>query len=404
MKLYEKILIFFFILASLGLYQLRGLGIVVRLLDIFTVGFILIAYIVYAFWDPNKERLKAGFRWPIILLLVGVFISSVAAEVFHDQSLHLTFYQQRHMYAFLFYFLLIYMAPKPDWLIDVLFYFGVIGGLFFLAQYFLYPTLITDAKIFLGRGTIRMNLPGTYYMHIAFFLSVDRFFTTYEKKYGLGMVLLLLVAFLSAFRSTIASYALITTGFILLNTKVRNKVLLFGLYGLLVVAGGFAFSTILMEMKTSAERETSQGSSYIRVRAAGYFFSKNEEHKVTYIIGNGEPTERSPYGRKLAVLSFMSGFYLSDVGIIGFYFKYGLMAALVMLFVMFKIIFTRLNRKVFFIKLFFLFHLLLILIAKTSFEFLDSIIAVCMMLYLFDYYASSQESDPIVITPEKKIS
>lgn len=385
MKLFEKILILFLILASLGLYQFRGLGIVVRLLDVITVGFIILAFLVYAFWGPNKVRIKAHFRIPIILLLVGVMISAIAAEVFHGQNLSLTFYQQRHMYAFLFYFLLLYMAPKPDWLIDVLFYFGVFTGFFFLAQYLLYPTLITDAKVFLGRGTVRMNLPGTYFMHIAFFLSADRFFTTYKKKYGFGMIVLLLVAFLSAFRSTLAAYALITTAFILLNTKVRNKVLLFGLYAVLVAAGGFAFNSILMEMKESAERETAQGTSYIRVRAAGYFLAKNEENKMTYLTGNGEPTERSPYGRKLAILSLVSGFYLSDIGIVGFYFKYGLLAALVVIFIMLKVLFTKINRKVFFIKMFFLFQLLLIILAKTSFEFLDSIMAVCIMLYLYDY-------------------
>ncbi len=396
MKLFEKIIILFLILASLGLYQLRGLGIVVRVLDVITVGFIFLALLVYAFWGPNKERIKAHFRIPIILLLVAVLISAIAAEVFHGQNLSLTFYQQRHMYAFLFYFLLLYMAPKPEWLIDVLFYFGVFGGLFFLAQYLLFPTLITDAKVFLGRGTVRMNLPGTYYMHIAFFISADRFFTTYKKKYGFGMIVLLLVAFLSAFRSTLAAYALITTAFILLNTKVRNKALLFGLYAMLVTAGGFAFNSILMEMKESAERETAQGTSYIRVRAAGYFLAKNEENKMTYLTGNGEPTERSPYGRKLAILSLVSGFYLSDIGIVGFYFKYGLLAALVVIFIMLKVILTKINRKVFFIKMFFLFQFLLIILAKTSFEFLDSIIAVCIMLYLYDYdraFQNAEQSD-----------
>ncbi len=384
MKLLSKIYIIAIILSSLGLYEIKGLGIIVRLLDIATILLIVIGLIALLIYGNRESGIKSHFKTPILLILLGVFISSLAAEVYQNQALHLTLYQQRHMYAFLFYFLLIFIAPKPEWIINIIFYFGIFGGLFFLAQYLLYPTLITDANIFLDRGTIRMNLPGTYFMHIAFFLSVDRFFTTYKKWYGFGMVLLFLIAILSGFRSILALYVLITTGYLLFSKQVRNKIALFGLYTVIVIAGFFAFESIIQEMIISAQREGSQGSSYIRFRAAEYLLSINDNHTITYLTGNGEPTERSEYGLRMMMMSMYSGFYLSDIGILGFYIKFGLITALAVLFIILKLSFAKISREIFFIKLFFLFILSMIVTTRLPFDSLPNIIVICFLLFLYD--------------------
>ena len=392
MRLYEKILIIIIILASLGLYELKGLGIVVRLLDISTIGLIILALFVWAYFGPQKERVRPGFRTPIILLLIGVFISSFAADLYHNQPLHLTLYQQRHMYAFLFYFLLIYMAPKQEWIVNLLFYFGVIGGLFFLLQYFLYPTVITDAKIFFQRGTLRINVPGAIYMHIAFFISINRFFITFNKKYAFAAALLLAVAILSAYRSTVFMYIFISFAYMLFGSKVKKKVFLFSLYALSVIAAFFAFQSLLMEMQVSAERESQEGASNIRYRSAEYYLSSNKDHPFTFFLGNGEPTQRSAYGLKISSVSQLYGYYLSDIGIIGFYFKFGLLASLAVLFMMLKVLLTPIKINMIFLKLFFAYQFFLILNTILPFEYLSGIIAVCLLLYLYDRHLSMEKN------------
>ena len=221
-------------------------------------------------------------------------------------------------------------------------------------------------------------------MYIAFFLSVDRFFTTYKKKYAFGVALFFIVSILLGFRSTIALYILISTVFLLISEQVKQKVLLFTLYATIVVSGFFAFQEIFLEMKESAAREGSQGTSYIRYRAAEHFLSLNNSDNLTYIIGNGEPSERSVYGRDLALISMMYGFYLSDIGIFGFYFKYGLISSLALLYVFFRVIFTKTEKGFTFLKLFFVFQLFQLPFSRTPFESLYSIVAICMLLYLFD--------------------
>jgi hypothetical protein len=262
---------------------------------------------------------------------------------------------------------------------------GLFYSIYFILQYIAYPSLITDAKVFEQRGTIRINLPGVNFRHIAFFIAIQRFFTSYKMKYGLLALLIFTVAVLSGFRTVLATYLLLTTGFMLFNKNVKNKYLIFMLYAGVIVAGFFAFNAIITEMITSAEHEAAQGASNIRARAASFFLSLNEKHEFTYVLGNGEPSERSSYGRFLGRIALQRGYYLSDVGLIGFYFKFGLLASVAAVSLLFKGIFMRMRQEFIFIKLFFIFLLLLIVNTRTSFDYHDGIVSICMLLYLIDF-------------------
>ena len=370
----------------------------VRLLDIITVAMIIGFFVLYLMFGKQEHKIKKSFTVPVIFLLSGVLLSTLPAYYFHGQSFGITLYQQRYMYAFLFYFLLFYLFPKPDFIFNLILYLALFAGVFFIVQYVIYPARITDAKIFMQRGTIRMNLPGMYLMHIGFFLSSGRFLTEYRLKYGLIALLLLLVAILSGFRSILALYLLISAGILLFNKTVKNRFLIFSLYFIFLVAGFFSFQSIIIEMKTSAEKESTEGTSNIRYRAAEYFVGNSINENMTMVLGNGVPSERSSYGRKLALISLRQGYYLSDIGIAGFYFKFGLLSSIMVLFILLKVILSGLPEKISFIRYFFLFQFALIFNTTLAFDSLPDIILVCFLLYLYDVRRSSPVSEELVKT------
>ena len=382
--LYKRILIVVVVLAALGLFHIRGMGIMIRLLDLIAVVLIIAGLILFASFEKPEFKIKKNFTVPLLLLISGVLFSVIPAYYINNQSIGISLYQQRYMYAFLFYFLLFYLSPRTDYIISLLFYLSVFAGVFFILQYVLYPTLITDAKVFTQRGTIRMNLPGTYLMHAGFFLSADRFLERLKLKYGLAALLLLTVAILSGFRSTLAIYLLIITGILILRKNVKNKALIFILYSVFLLAGFFAFQSIITEMRTSAEKESVEGTSNIRYRASEYFIKKSKEEKMSYYLGNGVPSERSAYGKKLALISIRHGYYLSDIGIAGFYFKFGMLSALMLIFIVFRVIFMKLPASTRFIKYFFVFQLFIIFNTTLSFDTLPDIVLICLLFYLID--------------------
>ena len=384
MALYKKILILVILLSSMGLFYIRGLGSLVRVMDIVAVSLIIVHLLLFISYG-KQEPIKKSFSIPVIFILLGVIVSALPAYAINNQGLGISFYQQRHMYAFLFYFLLLYAAPNPRWIVNLLFITAIVWSLFFLIQYIIYPVRITDAKIFLQRGTIRMNLPGSFILPIGYFISINKFFTTYNKRYGVVAFLIFIVALLSGFRSILSVFVIITVVYVIINKEVRNKLLLFALTMVVIVASFFAFQEMFVEMKESAEREGSQGTSYIRFRAAEYFIKESKKDNLTIFFGNGEPSERSGYGRRLIVNSFRNGYYISDIGIVGFYYKFGMITSFFVLLIIIRILFIRMHADNAFIKMFFIYQLFLILNSRLSFDSLPNIIFVCMLLYIIDY-------------------
>lgn len=384
MKLYEKIFLISIVLFSIGFFYIKVFSPILRILDIVTVFLVLFGLLAYYLFGKKKIKISKTFSIPILLIIIGALLSSFPSYYYHNQPILISLYQQRHIYALAFYFLLFYLVPKKEWLINFIFIMALSAGIFFIIQYVLYPTLITEAKVFVQRGTIRINLPGRFFMFLGFFLGIDRFFTRYDYKYGFLALLLFIVAILSGFRSTVALYVLLSAGFILFSRRVNNKLLLTLTALIFFAAGIFAFEGIVNEMVESAKREGGQGGDYIRYRAGEYLLGLNHNNPAAFIFGNGSPSVKSPYGIKISSISFAYGYYLSDIGIFGFYFKYGLIASLSVLWILLKVILSKMSNVIFFIKLFFIYQLLTISNTVPAFDSLSAIIIICMNLYIYD--------------------
>lgn len=384
-NIWNKLLIILIILCSVSFFKIKVIGKADRIFELLGVGLIIFFIVLFSTYGSKNNIIKQNYSFFIILMLIGVLISSLSVNYFYDQSIGTSLYQQRHTYFLLFYFLLPFLNPKPKLVIDLIFYTALVAAIIYILQYFAYPTKLTEAKMFLDRGTLRINLPGFTFIHLGYFLCLDQYFRTSKKKYLYGIFLLFITGLLSGTRTTLAIYVLISSGYLIINKHVKNKLLLFIIIGFIGFAGYIGFKGIIDEMRTSAERETSQGADYIRVRAANYFLSSLNKHKITYLIGKGHPDENSSYGRENKILAKKYGYYLSDVGIIGSYYKFGLLFALSALIILFKVLFKKLKSEYNFIKMFLVMQLIVIFIGYFSFEGGDGAIVYIFILYLTEY-------------------
>ena len=74
---------------------------------------------------------------------------------------------------------------------------------------------------------------------------------------------------------------------------------------------------------------TSQGENYIRVKAAKYFLFDFSPSYFNTVFGNGTPySGKTEYGVFSEYLNKKRGFYLSDLGLIGFYAMFGVLSIL----------------------------------------------------------------------------
>ncbi len=380
---FNYLLIIVIILFSIAFFKVKGIGKGEKVLELAAIGITAFMTILHIIYNNFAELEKRRFGIFIGLIMLSILFSVLSAAYFHNQSIPITIYESRPFFMLLFYLFLHYTKPDEKWLLNLLLYMGIASGIVYIMQNYLYPLRITEAKMFFDRGTLRINLPGSNFRHIAFFLCVYFFFRTNEKKYGFGALLMIAVAFISAFRTIVALYCAISLIYLLISKKVKNKFALIAVSALIGISVFFTFQNIIIEMRTSAERETSQGSDYIRVIAAKHFL-KDMKSEAQILFGNGEPSERSSYGRRLVLISKKYGFYLNDIGILGSYYKYGLFYIILILGFFIWILYVKLPENIYFLKLFIIFQICSMFTAGVYIQGTSGTIILCISLYLID--------------------
>ena len=86
---------------------------------------------------------------------------------------------------------------------------------------------------------------------------------------------------------------------------------------------------VVQGLLDQTKSDLGDGSDYIRVQAAEFFLFEFSPNWVTAIFGNGIPYwNMSDYGIYINMLQTKYGFYLEDVGIIGYYAQIGIFGVL----------------------------------------------------------------------------
>jgi hypothetical protein len=177
---------------------------------------------------------------------------------------------------------------------------------------------------------------------------------------------------------------------ILINKRVKNKLAVIGIFAVVATISFFAMKDTFTEMIAATKHHADQSENYVRVRAAAYFVTKLPQNKAMFILGNGAPSERSPYGIMITQVRKMFGFYLSDVGIVALYVKFGLFFALTCLVIIFQNLFARLNKEIMYIKYFMVYLLVTMFTTQLPFEYSEGIVLIGIILYLIDFYKENK--------------
>jgi hypothetical protein len=382
----QKAITWFIIICSISAFHFRGLGKGDRILDIIGISSILVLLVLYLVYQ-GKVVLKENFKWEILFLMATVFISVIMAKEIHNQPLGLTLYQQRATYYFLFYFLLHYLMPDPKDLEKVILSLGIAFCFFYILQTLAYPTLITDAKVFTDRGTLRIFMPGSVFMTLGYFISFQRIFEKFSWVYLLMLVLTLIVAFLLAGRQLIFSLFVISIFNLFFNKQIKYRVVYILVFSLMLVVIVYLMRDTIYDMVTLTFQHSREGERYIRFRAANFFISGYSDNTIAYVFGNGTPTERSAYGIAMEKISTVYGYYLSDLGIIGVFFKFGILYVITVFVVFIKIYSLIKNRSITYLKNFIASVIITMFTTVLIFDEAEGIVVLCIIFYLIDYYS-----------------
>jgi hypothetical protein len=342
---------------------------------------VIFIYLLNAVYNKNKDILKR-FSLPVVLIFISLLISTFAANYFHNQPFISTLLSQFDFYLFLFYFVLHKLKPKLEKLLDMIIIVGQIYCLIYFAQYIIYPKLILSCGILTDRGTVRIFMPGIAYMVSAFYIILSRYFITNKPKLLFQLIPILVVLFLLGTRQTLGIVLLMTILMILFSKKVKSKFLIFLLITISILPIFFIFQDIIYNMFDVSKTQSSQGSGYVRLRAAQYYLLNFNPRKLWMLVGNGMPAAHTNYGTAIDRITLSTGFYLNDIGLIGDFFRFGIIYVLVILFVQIKMGVMKLDEKYSYIR-YMAFTDLLALITGSGLQS-QFIVFMCISMYILD--------------------
>ncbi len=345
-------------------------------------------YIFLIVYEHSQEFRKE-FTLPVVFIFISLIISAIACNYFHDQPLHNTLFEQFELYYFLIYFLLHKLKPNPEKLLNMFLTLGFAYCGVYIIQYFLFPRVIVSSSVFQDRGTVRIFIPGGGFLYTAYFLLLMGFFITKKIKYLVWIIPILIIFFLLGTRQVLASIAMLTIINILMSRTIKSKILTFFLILLCFIPLFFLFEGIFLQMLKVTQEQSTSIEDNVRYRAAHYFLFEFNKNPLWMITGNGMPDHQSSYGRFINSLTETFGFYQSDIGIIGDFSKFGIFFVIGQLWILIKLIRSKLVEKYTFIW----YNTLSILMTMFTGAGLHAgtIVLICMMMYIADVNKRGRE-------------
>lgn len=380
----KRIIVFLIIIASIGMFYPVFLGeSIIKVIELAGIGAILMV-IMLQFTYSQGEGFNYSFKWEIIFIFIGVGLSMFTAYSGHGQGFSITLIVQRFMYFYFFYFALHLIRISESDLERIIVFLAIAYVIAYILQFVAYPKIIFDVSIHDSRGTLRIFMPGLSYVFLAYFYILNKLFA----RFSIGK-LLLLFFFFSIFvimgtRQVIFSMFLLTIINVLMSKRVKSKSLILLLVLIGTVPVFFMFQDIFLNLLALSQEQSEVVEDNVRIHAATFFIFELFPNQISYITGNGEGSQNSPYGQMIQMYKDVFGFVQSDVGIIGDYSKFGLFFVIGVFSILSRVLTGKLSEKYTYIRYFYFSTLLTLFTGAGAFGEANSIVAVCLTLYIID--------------------
>jgi hypothetical protein len=259
---------------------------------------------------------------------------------------------------------------------------GILAAVLFIIQYNIYPSRILDIKAYEERGALRMFVPGMICTVAAYFYFLNQFFEKTKIKHLLISFLCLSVFIMQGTRGYIFPLIFLTMVFLLLTKRIQAKFLIMIAVTLAAISVFIAFRQIFTELTKISTSQASNVGSNVRIKAARFFLTDYMPGKLAYLFGNGSPGPGSIYGQRSVFYNLKYGYYITDIGIIGDYVKFGVLFILGGLIMLLKSLTFKTSSTYTFLKYYILSQCFTLL---TGYGLLGGVdVTIILILYIFD--------------------
>ena len=358
---------------------------------------------------PFVFEKKGGFVLPIQLIVSSILISMFMAYWSWGQGFMVTLVATVPLLLWVFFFYLININIPLKTIETVIFTYASVYLLLYFYQWshagtILFGTAGGEDEFGEARGIVRIIFPGGGIFFLAVFIALNKLTTHRSNRFFwiLFVVLGVIVPIMQATRQFIAGILIIYLYHFIKNQNVFKKGIIIAAFLATIVYIGQSDIPVVKGLINVQEETVKEGHGDIRVQAGTYFLTEFSPTVVSKVFGNGAPAspDLSAYGAFVNGL-YDRGFYMEDVGIIGMYAMFGILAVFGYLIIWFKSFTLKLPNEYFYAK----YYLWFLLITSLTSNFVYQpyyLISTVFALYIYQHvYEEQQKMAKIAIFLER---
>lgn len=271
---------------------------------------------------------------PLMWMLIGVLISFIPAYRYYGQHLYYSIIVYRSFFGYLALPVLLSIKPTHLEFKRALYAFSIIYAfvLFYISFYNQGFIVYDEETDFIGRGDFVHMLEGCQFLPLAFIYALnDLRVKKITVKNALIAVSLFGLIFIIQNRTIILASVLLSFHAAFTNKSAKKRLttaVVISFMALIIGVLVYRYVDLLVE-ETIDELSNPE---YNRVKAFNYFMS-GVNGFMSYIWGNGFV---SGYVNEIAEVLRREGIFYSDLGLVGFWYNFGLLAVLSILYILIR--------------------------------------------------------------------
>jgi hypothetical protein len=345
------------------------------------------ALISYHKYSTNPLNIFANKKYVFLFFTIMV-LSTIFPYFEYSQPIWSTLLSQRANYNIIFLFVLLYIHPTPrDFF--VAFKFCSFLCILIMVLSIIFPAYFLDSEKYLsflsrkslGSYDLITASPGVNLLFFYFLIRIQSWFYFRSKKNIIEISIIFLMLFLLQNRSLLLILIPISIySFIKFNNK--NKFIYLTALIIFLLSGSIYFINIFDSLIAETILQIND-LDYGRWQSMSFFILENESHFLNLIFGHGLPSKESSYLDFIQSAQNNRGAYLSDIGLFGTFYLYGLAFIIPIYLFVFRALKKQQPK---FLKFFALYILFIPTIQRFGTLSSDAAIFYSMFFYLVIYY------------------
>ena len=383
--------IIFIILSSLSFY----IPVFISEITLISKYLLYISVTFFLFYVSKRKTVgKCLYSKIIIAILLCQLASAYNAYIFLDQPLIVGIIATFQGFGFIVYLGLVKSKLTLRYAEKVIRLFGILFIIVSIIDriYPLFGTWAMDTD----RGGVRFRLLGLTWVVLCFLMAINKYLEGVNRKRNRLLAVFCFIAIVAAVTRQVIGVSLLLGGLLIFRRLSLYKKIVFS--SILV----FSFFVVLpkisvfQKLTDTTTKQVSANSHKADIRVVAFYYLTFEPRNVNQILfGMGIPSfGKSKYGNSFEYFSHSTGIYREDLGYSGFYYNHGLIALLLVIFLMLSSLRIPIPSNLQYLRYFMIAYILMN-IASGQIEVNDCIIPFIYALFMLNVFR---------LVPKKQIS